>query len=117
MPFRPSERYAYLTYGCALKIMASHRSKEELGIRCRRSGAQPGGNLGKIEVKRKFLVHWGKEEAPRIKVGTCSFITHLFSICERVRRSKELHKKMCFLLVHSSKLDCLVICYKNEAKG
>ena len=64
MPFWPSESYAYLTYGCALKIMASHRSKEELGIRCRRSGAQPGGNFGKIEVKRKFLVHWGEGGGP-----------------------------------------------------
>ena len=64
MPFWPSERYAYLTYGCALKIMASHWSKEELGIRCRRSGAQPGGNFGKIEVKRKFLVHLGEGGGP-----------------------------------------------------
>ena len=73
--------------------------------------------LAKLKLRENFLCIGGKEEAPRIKVGTCSFITHLFSICERVRRSKELHKKMCFLLVHSSKLDCLVICYKNEAEG
>ena len=49
--------------------------------------------LAKLKLRENFLCIGGKEEAPRIKVGTCSFITHLFSICERVRRSKELHKK------------------------